>query len=297
MAMARRMRRDEQGMSFIFVGLGMIAFMAATTLAIDVGMFMPARTQAQTAADSAAEVAARCPVVVLSLPTPAVVRSVVDELATASPGPMVRDTSTIGPDTAQGCRERLAEAGGDYADCPILGRPESVGSWTIPVGGTPAAAATSEEVLAPVARRVVRVGEVGAAATLKVLNNLMLGAINAVTAEVLVLSQASGLDPAVFVDTVVDSGAASVSGLFKDDGPRAVSGDFRPTFSLELMGKDNGLALDLADRHRVPMPVGRAAQLLNTMGLAAGLGGQDSIAVVRVLEQLTGHRVGAGQGM
>jgi Flp pilus assembly protein TadG len=50
----RELRRDEQGMSFVFIGLGLIAFMAATTLAIDVGMFMTARTQAQTAADSAA---------------------------------------------------------------------------------------------------------------------------------------------------------------------------------------------------------------------------------------------------
>lgn len=50
----RELRRDEHGMSFMFVGLGLIAFMAATTLAIDVGMFMNARTQAQTAADAGA---------------------------------------------------------------------------------------------------------------------------------------------------------------------------------------------------------------------------------------------------
>lgn len=41
-------------MSFIYVGLGFMAFMAASTLAIDVGMFMTARTQAQTAADAGA---------------------------------------------------------------------------------------------------------------------------------------------------------------------------------------------------------------------------------------------------
>jgi len=50
----RKFRRDERGMSFAFVGLGLIAFMAASTLAIDVGMFMTARTQAQTSADAAA---------------------------------------------------------------------------------------------------------------------------------------------------------------------------------------------------------------------------------------------------
>src|SRR3954451_7739952 len=48
------LRRDERGMSFVFIGLGFMAFVAATTLAVDVGMFMTARSQAQNAADSGA---------------------------------------------------------------------------------------------------------------------------------------------------------------------------------------------------------------------------------------------------
>src|SRR5688572_13271665 len=50
----QHLRRDERGMSFVFVGIGFMAFVAATTLAIDVGMFMTARSQAQTAADAGA---------------------------------------------------------------------------------------------------------------------------------------------------------------------------------------------------------------------------------------------------
>jgi Flp pilus assembly protein TadG len=50
----QHLNRDEHGMSFVFVGFGMMAFIAATTLAIDVGMFMNARTQAQNAADAGA---------------------------------------------------------------------------------------------------------------------------------------------------------------------------------------------------------------------------------------------------
>ena len=52
--MLTRLHRDERGMSLVFVGLGFMAFLAAATLAIDVGMFMTARTQAQTAADAGA---------------------------------------------------------------------------------------------------------------------------------------------------------------------------------------------------------------------------------------------------
>ena len=46
--------RDERGMSIVVVGLGLAGFVAATTLAIDVGMFMTARSQAQNSADAGA---------------------------------------------------------------------------------------------------------------------------------------------------------------------------------------------------------------------------------------------------
>jgi Flp pilus assembly protein TadG len=50
----RHLRRDERGMALVYVGLGFMGFLAATTLAIDVGMFMAARSQAQNAADAGA---------------------------------------------------------------------------------------------------------------------------------------------------------------------------------------------------------------------------------------------------
>ena len=50
----RHVRRDERGMAFVYVGLGFMGFLAATTLAIDVGMFMTARSQAQNSADAGA---------------------------------------------------------------------------------------------------------------------------------------------------------------------------------------------------------------------------------------------------
>ena len=45
---------DEAGMSYVFIGLGMMAFLSASMLAIDVGMLMTARNQAQNSADAGA---------------------------------------------------------------------------------------------------------------------------------------------------------------------------------------------------------------------------------------------------
>ena len=50
----RRLAHDESGMSYVFIGLGMMAFLAGSMLAIDVGMLMTARSQAQNSADAGA---------------------------------------------------------------------------------------------------------------------------------------------------------------------------------------------------------------------------------------------------
>jgi len=49
-----RVRRDESGMTYVFIGLSMMAFIGASMLAIDVGMLMTARSQAQNSADAGA---------------------------------------------------------------------------------------------------------------------------------------------------------------------------------------------------------------------------------------------------
>ena len=50
----RKLARDQSGFSLVFVGFGCMAFVAASMLAIDVGMLMTARSQAQNAADAGA---------------------------------------------------------------------------------------------------------------------------------------------------------------------------------------------------------------------------------------------------
>lgn len=255
-----------------------------------------AESSGVTAVETLADLVARVDTVVLSLPTAAVVGDVIDGLLDAlpaAPGDAARlrrvaDTSTIGPDASRAFAERLAAVRICYVDAPILGRPASVGSWTVPVGGPDDAVAAVADLLAPVARRVVGVGPVGSAATIKVLNNTMLGVINAATAEVLALAAAAGLDPGVFVDTVLESGAASVSGLFKDVAPRAVEGDFAPVFSLELMLKDSRLGVELAARHGAALPVAEAAERFHAEAVSAGHGAEDSIAAVRLLEERFG---------
>src|SRR5688572_18628200 len=50
----QRLTQDESGMSYVFVGFGFMALLSASILAIDVGMLMTARSQAQNSADAGA---------------------------------------------------------------------------------------------------------------------------------------------------------------------------------------------------------------------------------------------------
>ena len=178
-----------------------------------------------------------------------------------------------------------AEPGGvGYLDAPVLGRPRGVGSWTLPVGGEEAGLRRAEPVLRVVASRIVPMGPPGSGNTVQLPNNLMFGAINGVTAEVFALAERVGMEPELFFETVVDSGAATVSGLFRDIGPRMVAGDFEPAFSIDNLEKDNGLGLAMADETGLRLEVIEAAQRLNRRARQAGLGDRDTAAVLRVVE-------------
>ena len=50
----RKLAKEEDGFSLVFVGLGFMAFLGVSMLAIDVGMLMTARNQAQNSADAGA---------------------------------------------------------------------------------------------------------------------------------------------------------------------------------------------------------------------------------------------------
>src|SRR5258708_34643354 len=50
----RKLAKGEEGFSLVFVALGFMGFLAVSMLAIDVGMLMTARNQAQNSADAGA---------------------------------------------------------------------------------------------------------------------------------------------------------------------------------------------------------------------------------------------------
>lgn len=249
-----------------------------------------ARSAGVAVSESAEEALAGAEVVILSLPRPEHVLAVTAGPLAERSGIVVADLSTIDPASARTAAAQLGSGGVAYVDAPVLGRPDKLGGWTLPAGGQADAVEVVRQLLVgPVARAVPHVGDVGSGSTIKVLNNLMFGAINAVTAEVLHACAAAGLDPEVFVRTVADSGAATVSNLFREIAPKMVAGDYRPAFALDLLAKDNRLALDLARQVGAPAPVAELVDTLNTAAAELGHGGEDTGVLLELYRARSDH--------
>ena len=240
-----------------------------------------------TVTDSASEATTNAQVILLFLPLPEDVLKLVNEhLIHAKSGTTVVDLSTVDPGTSRTAALALAEKGITYLDAPVLGRPQGCGTWTLIVGGDePDISGVSELLLATVAANVVRVGSTGAGSVVKLLNNLMFGAINSVTAEMLAICENNHVDPALFVDTISNSGAATVSKLFLDLAPRMVSGDDDPVFSLKLLAKDVKLALSLAESSGTKAPIAATVAEINSIAMDLGLGHRDTSAVLEAYRE------------
>jgi len=229
--------------------------------------------------------------VVLSVPRPEHVLETVAGPLTSLTSGTVADLSTIDPGTARQAHTTLAAHGVGYVDCPVLGRPDRIGGWTLPAGGSPDDIAAVRAVLVPsVASKVIEAGDVGAGSVVKVLNNLMFGAINAITAEALTACRLAGVDPEIFVSTLADSGAATVSNLFRELGPKMVAADYSPVFSLDLLSKDNRLALDLARTVGASAPLAEAIVEINREAVELGYGRDDTGAVFELYRSRSSDR-------
>jgi 3-hydroxyisobutyrate dehydrogenase-like beta-hydroxyacid dehydrogenase len=235
-------------------------------------------------APDAAELARRCDLLLLVLPSPRETRSVFAEptfrRAFVQGDCIACDMSTSDPASLRALAADLGPAGRRLIDAPVLGRPDRCGAWTIPVGGDEASLERARPVLEHLAARVERVGALGSGHTVKLLNNLMFAAINVVSAEAIGACGALGLDPARFVDLVANSQAATVSPLFRDLAPRMLSGGGETVFTVELLAKDLQLGVRMCEDAGAALVSARASQIVIGQALRLGLARSDSAALV-----------------
>ncbi len=245
--------------------------------------------------DSPAKIAEVAEIVILSLPMPSDVEEVVcgkdGLLSNVKSLKVIVDMSTVDPFTTQKNAVEAKKYGVGYVDAPVLGRPQNCGNWTLPVGGEAEDIEKCKSVLQLLAAKIVHVGPSGWGNVVKLLNNMMFGAINSITAEIFAICAKFGMDPKIFYETIANSGAATVSNLFKEVGQKIVNRNFEPVFAIDLLHKDMMLGIEMAKRLNVPLFVSQNNQLLNELSRLLGYGKEDTASVVKVYEKLLGMEV------
>jgi 3-hydroxyisobutyrate dehydrogenase len=240
-----------------------------------------ARSMGAAIAATPAEVGRQTDMAILFLPGPKEVESCVagegGVLQGSHSGLVIVDMSTVDPGITRRMAGLALKKGVGYLDAPVLGRPASVGSWALPVGGRKQDLERCRLVLGFVAAKIFHIGESGSGNKVKLLNQLMFGAINAMTAEMMAIAEKIGIPPKVLFEAISASQAATVSNLFKELGGRIAAENYdNPTFTVNLLIKDVHLAVEMAKAQDAPPLLGRTVELVNEIARAQGFGDKDT---------------------
>lgn len=174
-------------------------------------------------------------------------------------GKVFVEMSTAGPDIAEELAQSIERAGGRFVEAPVLGSIGAVESGTLVIfaAGREAAIEHAGAVLKDLGE-VRFVGDIGSAASLKLVANSMLADVGALAAELQSAGTAAGLNPEdVFW---VLSRIAPVLNARKAG---FVEHRYEPvTFALRDAVKDLRLALDLYERTGAATPLTKAVKEL-----------------------------------
>jgi 3-hydroxyisobutyrate dehydrogenase-like beta-hydroxyacid dehydrogenase len=212
-------------------------------------------------------------------------------LVGAAEGLVLVEMSTIGPLAARAIAARCAEGGVAMLDAPVSGSTAvaEAGELTILVGGDEADLERARPVLEAMSKAVLHLGPSGAGAAMKLGLNLIIGATVQSVSEALVLAEASGIERAEAYAAIAAGVVGSPFVNYKRDA--FVDPDGTPVaFTLDLMGKDLGLALELGAAAGVPLLATSAAA--QGTAIATGLlgGDGDQARIADALRRVTDHR-------
>ena len=231
--------------------------------------------------------------VVSMLPNGKIVASVFenDILGHAPTGTILLDCSTIDVGTARSVTADAVAAGYDMVDAPVSGGIAAAngGTLTFMVGGTDAAFARAEPILAAMGKAVIHAGASGAGQAAKICNNMLLGASMIATCETFAMAEKLGLDLQTFYD--ISSKASGQNWSMTSYCPvpgvgptTPADNDYQGGFATALMLKDLKLAMEAASLAGADVPMGARAAELYAQFDEAGNGGLDFSAIIQTLK-------------
>jgi 3-hydroxyisobutyrate dehydrogenase len=244
------------------------------------------------AAGSPADAVRDASVAITTLPTAAVVESVMfgDHVAEAfAPGAVWAQMGTIGVEATEQTGARLAEIRPDllFVDAPVSGSrgPAEQGQLLILASGPDAAREPLSEPFAAIGRNTVWLGAAGQGSRLKLVVNAYMSTLIEGVAEAVELARRLGIDVAA-LDAAIEGGPLDAP-IADAKLHKIASGDYAPEFPLEWALKDVDLALDAGGGSGLPLLAALSRQWHAVVD--AGHGREDvSVARLGLSENHTG---------
>lgn len=259
-----------------YVGLGSMGGALAERLQLSHKLLVTDRSDAAVArlvalgaeaADRLSDLAGRCDVIFLCLPTSKEVREVIfGEGGLASglrPGTIIVDQTTGDPNETRLMAADLAGQQVEMIDAPVSGgiAGAQAGTIAIMVGASQPQFERILPVLHAISQNVFHAGDIGCGQVIKLVNNLMSMTQRLLSFEAMTLAAKNGVDPDIANEILVASGGRNAY-LERMMGPRVLKGKLNVGFTLGLAHKDTRLACQLGIDSGVPMFFGNVAREL-----------------------------------
>jgi len=246
-------------------------------------------------AESSAEVAASCQMVITMVPDSADVELVAEGkngvFAGAKPGLIIADMSTISPIVTRRLAAAASERGCFWLDAPVSGGQAGAiaGTLTIMIGGDASAFERSLPVFQAMGKRITHMGAAGQGQMAKLCNQIVVAINLLAVSEALVFGAKAGLDLNKLLDALT-AGAAN-SWALEVLGRKMLKRDFAPAFMVRLQQKDLRLVGEAAREMHVPVIGASLVNQLLTALEASGNGDDGTQVLVTLLESMTGVKV------
>ncbi|MEH6586705.1 MAG: 3-hydroxyisobutyrate dehydrogenase [Halioglobus sp.] len=203
----------------------------------------------------------------------------------------VLDCSTIDAQTARQVGQAAAAAGIAFMDAPVSGGVAAAAAGTLAFmcGGSAEAFEKARLVLAGMGKNIFHAGPAGSGQVAKGCNNMLLAIHMIGSCEALEMGARNGLDPAVLSEIMLASSGRNWSLEVYNPYPGVMdtapaSNDYKPGFMVDLMAKDLGLALEIAEQSGVDNRMGKLAQSLYEQHQQAGNGQRDFSSILEQLQ-------------
>ena len=224
---------------------------------LDRAIAQPFLDQGAKWADSPAEMAANCNLIITCLPSPAASAEVMEAengiLSALTPGKIWAEMSTTDEAEVKRLGTKVQALGAEPVDCPVSGgcHRASTGNIAIFAGCSRDTFERILPVLTTMGRRILHTGPLGSASVLKVVTNYLATANLITLAEALVTSKAAGMDLNTAYEAIrISSGNSFVH---ETEGQVILNGSRDISFTMDLVSKDIGLFQAVADRAGVPL--------------------------------------------